>query len=1109
VTKGTLIVGGSPAGLQAALDLADAGVDVHLVETSPYLGRNSDVGLPPYVVNTRMLELARHPRVRIWTNTRVNRLEGETGSLCATLQQHPRFVDLSRCTGCGDCIEVCPVTVPGTSRKAAWLADDQQPGCAVIDRDGRPPCSNACPGGIHVQGYVALVAQGRFQEALDLIREAIPFPSICGRICTHPCELECLRAEIDDPVSIRRLKRFLADWESHAPEAIREETAANPSRPDLARRVAVVGSGPAGMTAAERLVRKGYRVTVFEKLPVMAGMMAVGIPSYRLPRAIIAREYNRILDLGVDLRLNTAIGPDGDYTLEQLFAEGYDAICLAVGAHQSLALGIAGENISGVVQGIELLQTISLSQQLDDPQLRVDLKKVLKRGENTRTVVVGGGNTAMDVARSLKRLGVLDVRIVYRRSRSEMPALAEEVAETEDEGVPIEYLTAPVRILGDQQTGAVGLQCIRMKLGTPDDSGRCRPVPVVGSEFETPVDLVVPAIGQVSDVDCLGREIDIGVTRDHRIKVDGATLATDHPGIFAAGDAITRDKMSVIEAIGMGKKAAAAIDAYLQGIQPGENLCEMNELPVAHREMRGADVPAQSRICAPVLSIAERARSFAEVEQGYSKQQAVAEARRCLACGPCSECMACVKACKPQAIEHQQSDSTHRLQIGAIIYADDSGHFSQTAPIEKKDIYHVNPDDPLMGSATASRVLQSLTGKGALIAPYKSTAVTVEPVRMGVFVCRCGDKIAEVLDTAVLGRQALTWPGVIFAQELPFACASEAGPMIGKAVADKGLKQVILAACACCPLDMVCYSCSYQRIRCKQHFGIFDYRAGLPTPGNDHQAAAMPSVAAEFVNIREQCAWAHRDTPAMATAKAIALIAAAAARARLISKIIQTPGRIERSVLVLGGGKAAGICLDVLEPQNIDAQLLKAGPFQILRSDGRYRVNQNGRTWTSEAVILAPQDQQEAQDLLAAFTPRSHRPRRRTLWGGLETHRPRVFYCDPDQDGATTGAAAAARVSARLGRNSAGSQATAAVVTSHRCRACRTCVEVCEFGAAHITGQEPNRSAWIDPSVCTGCGTCAALCPSDAIAAGYGTDTQIEGMIEAVLTADEGIEAYK
>jgi NADPH-dependent glutamate synthase beta subunit-like oxidoreductase/Pyruvate/2-oxoacid:ferredoxin oxidoreductase delta subunit len=1024
-----------------------------------------------------MLELARHPKIRVWTNTRVNHLEDETKSLCVEFQQQPRFVDLSRCTGCGDCIEVCPVTVPDTTRKAVWLADGQQPGCAVIDRDGRPPCSSACPGGIHVQGYVALVAQGRFQEALDLICEAIPFPSICGRICTHPCELKCRRAEIDDPVSIRRLKRFLADWEIRAPKATREDTATNPSRPDLARRVAVVGSGPAGMTAAERLVRKGYRVTVFEKLPVMAGMMAVGIPSYRLPRAVIEREYNRILDLGVDLRLNTAIGPDGDHTLEQLFDKGYDAICLAIGAHRSLALGIAGENIPGVVQGIELLQTISLSQQLDDPQLRDDLKKILKRGENTRTIVVGGGNTAMDVARSLKRLGVLDVRIVYRRSRPEMPALPEEVAEAEEEGVPIEYLTAPVRILGDQQTGAVGLQCIRMKLGTADDSGRRRPVPVAGSEFEIPLDLVVPAIGQISDVDCLDRKIDIGVTRDHRIKVNGATLATDHPGIFAAGDAITRDKMSVIEAIGMGKKAAAAIDAYLQGIQPGEIAGEVNELPVAHREMRREDVPAQPRIGAPVLSIAERAKSFTEVEQ------------------------------KPQAIEHQQSETTHRLQIGAIIYADDSDQIPQSVLTENKNIYHVKPDDPLMGSATASRVLQSLTGKFASIAPSQSTAVAVEPVRMGVFVCRCGDKIADVVDTVAVCRQALTWPGVIFARELSFACVPEAGPMIAKVVADKDLKQVILAACACCPLDMVCYSCSYQRIRCKRHFGIFDYRAGLPTPGYDVQAATLQSVVTEFVNIREQCAWAHREIPAMATAKAVALIAAAAARARLISKIIQAPGDIERSVLVLGGGRAAGACLDVLEPQNIDARFLKTGPFQILRSDGRYRVNQNGHTWTAEAVILAPQNQQEGHDLLAAFTPRSHRPRRRILGGGLETHRPRVFYCDPDQDGATTGAAAAARVSARLGRNPAGSQPTAAVVASHRCRACRTCVDVCEFGAAHIAGQEPNRSARIDPSVCTGCGTCAALCPSDAIAAGYGTDAQIEGMIEAVLTADEGIKA--
>ncbi len=278
MTKDALIIGGSTAGLQAALDLADSGLSVHLIESSPFLGREGAAAIPQHLLKAQMLEAAKHPKINIWTNTRINRIEGSGGRFHVELRRHPRYVDLTKCTACGDCLEVCPVTAPGTEHKAIHLLDSQ-PECAAIDKLGKPPCANACPGGIHVQGYVALTAQGRFQEAINLIRNAIPFPGICGRVCTHPCEINCRRAEVDKPVAIRLLKRFLADWElenerpetegggRHSPFAIRHS-----------KRVAVVGAGPGGMAVAERLARGGYPVTVFEKLPVIGGMMAGGIP---------------------------------------------------------------------------------------------------------------------------------------------------------------------------------------------------------------------------------------------------------------------------------------------------------------------------------------------------------------------------------------------------------------------------------------------------------------------------------------------------------------------------------------------------------------------------------------------------------------------------------------------------------------------------------------------------------------------------------------------------------------------------------------------------------------------------------------------------------------
>jgi NADPH-dependent glutamate synthase beta subunit-like oxidoreductase len=290
LSKGALIVGGRAAGIQAARDLANSGIQVHLVEPSPFLGHGSSV--PQYLMNSRLLEISKHANITVWTNTHVSRAEGEAGSFRVELRQHPRYVDLATCTACKDCIEACPVTVPGTDHKAIYLLEGAQPGCAVIEKLGKAPCSNTCPGGIHVQGYVALIAQGRFQEALDLIRQAIPFPGICGRICTHPCELNCRRAEVDESVSIRLLKRFVADWEleqervavssgaaveSH-PLGEQTEAPSPQAEPSDPRRVAVVGAGPAGMAVADCLARKGHQVTVFEAQPVVGGMMLWASP---------------------------------------------------------------------------------------------------------------------------------------------------------------------------------------------------------------------------------------------------------------------------------------------------------------------------------------------------------------------------------------------------------------------------------------------------------------------------------------------------------------------------------------------------------------------------------------------------------------------------------------------------------------------------------------------------------------------------------------------------------------------------------------------------------------------------------------------------------------
>ncbi len=1129
MTKGALVIGGSVAGLQAALDLAESGIHVHLVDESPFLGSGGTAVVPEHLLNARLLEVAKHPNVTVWTNTRVNRAEAATdqpGRFQVELRQHPRYVDLTKCTACGDCIQVCPVTVPGTDHKVIYWIEGAQPGCVAIDKLGKPPCSNTCPGGIHVQGYVALIAQGRFQEALDLIREAIPFPGICGRICTHPCEVNCRRAEVDSPVSIRALKRFVSDWEldhGSSRSAVGRETsdlelASDPksrrSPPgdkiqNPKSKIAVIGAGPAGMAVADRLARLGYQVTVFEKLPVIGGMMAVGIPEYRLPRDVIAREYRQIQDLGIEIRLNTTVGPGGDCTLDDLFAAGYGAVCLAVGAHKSHDLRISGESLPGVIQGIELLKVISLSQQVGEPESQATLKRLLRKGPKTKAIVLGGGNTAMDVSRSLRRLGLKDVRIYYRRTRAEMPALPEEIEGAEQEGVAVEYLVAPVRILGSATTGVTGLECVRMKLGEPDSSGRRRPVPIADSEFVVKVDLVALAIGQATQLDFLGEDHGIAITRDERINVDGTSFMTSRPGVFAAGDAVTADKMAVIEAIGMGKKAAAAIDAYLRGVPAHEVVVDAREVPIARRTMTEAEMILKPRVPMPEMPVAERMQGYAEVELGYTAEQAIKEAQRCLACGPCSECQACVRACKPGAVVHEQHERFVELEIGAVIYAGDPAHFGRLTEIppfigrgrlaESQGVYAVPSSSPLIGSAAAARAMFDL--RGDVARPSVTTlAADSGPARIGVFVCQCGDLIAGAVDTEAVRDRAAAWPDVAHAEVLPFSCSPEAARAMAEAIETNGLNRAVLAACSCCPIDQVCYSCTYQRVRCKDNLGVFHAGFG-PDLTDPRSARPVRSRATwEFVNIREQCAWVHPDDRQAATAKAITLVAAAVAKVRMAAlNAAEGIGPVERSALILGNGASARACQKALETQGIATQHIAELPAEIRRMGGRYNVARGKAAWQATALVLAPQDAGEMDRLLVAFGQDGYRPRTNTVWGGLDTHRPGVWLCDPAQATAMSGAAAAARVTAWLGHLATQPRTIAAVVDAARCRACNTCVEICEFGAPQLVGNEPQRSSWIDPAVCTGCGTCAAHCPSGAITAGFCTDAQLSAMLEAAL----------
>jgi NADPH-dependent glutamate synthase beta subunit-like oxidoreductase len=472
-----------------------------------------------------------------------------------------------------------------------------------------PACWATCPASVRAHGYVGLIAQRKFDVALNLVRRENPLPGIAGRVCDHPCEEACERRKIDEGLAIAYLKRFVADYERKT-----NPTMPSPVKQTKKEKIAIVGSGPAGLTAAYHLIRKGYGVTIFEALPVLGGMLVTGIPPNRLPRDVIAYEIDRIKALGVEMKTGVTVGHDVSFSA--LFEQGYASVFVAIGAYESRKLGIPGEDeYSGFMDCLAFLQNVNLGDRT-------------KPGENV--CIIGGGNAAIDAARTALRLGCDNVTIVYRRSRIEMPANAAEIEEAIAEGVQIHYLASPVRIIGENNS-VTAMECIQNKLGEPDASGRRRPVPVEGSEFIVEADTIIPAISQRPDVSFLPDDHGFDLTRWNTFNVNPHTLQTNLPGIFAGGDCVT-GPATVIEAIAAGRKAADVIDRHLQGKEltieeskPSANIVRLTETEITKFETK-----LRQRM--PKLPLSARQGNFEEVELGFSEEMAVQEANRCLKC---------------------------------------------------------------------------------------------------------------------------------------------------------------------------------------------------------------------------------------------------------------------------------------------------------------------------------------------------------------------------------------------------------------------------------------------------------------------------------------------
>jgi len=508
-----------------------------------------------------------------------------------------------------------------SSNTSTFTFQDKQDQSYQVGVTEPSPCTLACPAGVNVKSYVSLISSGRFHEALNVVRERNPLPGICGRICTHPCETFCIRNEIDSPIAISWLKRFVADYEMRNPG-----TKPKKVKQTRKEKIAIIGSGPSGLTAANDLIRQGYGVTIFEALQKPGGMLIAGIPSFRLPRDILDVEIDAIKALGVKIKTNKKV--KGKDAIEKLLKNGFDAVFMAVGAHKGKKLGIPGENkYKGIIDCVEFLNNVNFGS---PPTLS---KKV---------IILGGGNSAIDSARTAVRLKVEEVHIVYRRSRKEMPANAAEVEEAEKEGIKIHFLAAPKEIIG--KNGKVsGLECLKVKLGKPDSSGRRRPEPVKGSEFLIEAGTIISAISQEPDLDFLGDDHKLNLTKWNTLEVNEDTMATSMTGVFAGGDAVLGPS-TVIDAIAQGHDAAKSIHLYLNDI-PAKLDNSMGSPKEWEFKVDSTLHEKSGRATMPMMHIPARKNNFIEVESGFDEATAVAEASRCLRCGPCIECSTCVPEC--------------------------------------------------------------------------------------------------------------------------------------------------------------------------------------------------------------------------------------------------------------------------------------------------------------------------------------------------------------------------------------------------------------------------------------------------------------------------------
>lgn len=1146
VYKGVAIIGSSVTALQAALTLAQMDVEVKLITDLTSLGwdnvasATSDSSIPDQrYLWPLLLRAASHPLITMYTSAVVANIEGRKGDFMLQIVQNPRYIHEDVCAACGRCQVEC-------SSELTFLLGDRKvthnaihapvpgakavPSAFVIEKNGFAPCHVACPLGINIQGFISLLSKDKADKALALISEAAPFSGILGRVCRHPCEDSCNLTKVDEAVSIRALHRYTAD---NAPGGIKY----NYKLPtgSQTKKIAIVGSGPAGLTAAWELTRRGYFPTVFEAHGVIGGMLATGIPRFRLPREVREREIEAIKNLGVDIRTGITVGRD--VTISYLRERGYQAFFLAIGTQQNNRLSLPGEELEGVVDCMSLLLTLNL---------------MVDTFVGSNIVIIGDGNSAIDSARAAIRKNRDTVKVLSWTIPEEITAGEEELNEALQEGVTIEYYTVPVEILGEGGKVA-GVHCRRTRLTEKImANGRHLPEPIPDTDFVVDADHVVVAIGQSPNASQLKMEglavdDDTGV-----IKVNSLTLETNIRGVFSGGDCITGPN-NVVEAMAAGLRAAESIDRYLheRDLESGRSLEPPQTVDI---ESETAEIAPYKRATMPTIGYRKRLDSYEETTKGLPAEAAQRETHRCLNCALCSQCMECTKVCELGAVFHD--DSTRHFEIGADIILrfpsrnSDSGTLAGNVGTEVAtqgivDI-HVDgngkPSDHLVkamataletameirpGEVRRNTICDDIEIDTELKASHQATEQSADSKRVGVFLCRCGGSITSTIDYRAVSRRLPHSLGIICTEEVNQACTEDGAKQIADRVAVWQLDHVVLAACRCCNSEQVCYSCTDRRIMCQSHI-------------YQHLTLSHHTIV-EFCNIREQCALVHQGDPRGATNKAIQIITSGVRRVRTASPISTEERTVVPRVLILGDGPASIEAARALASRGYQSELVTREKLHQEQDVKNLTVRSwpdslelRGSPGNYEAVLLYDARSDvisigavmiDIEELNKKDSPLFNATSGNGLLGRIISRSQKsgslvaigsdllrevtigetagIYVLSPDnaespQEKVLLGLATAARVSSYLEQINISPRATAVSIDGAMCRGCGDCTDICPYIEMRKR-QDETLYAHLDRALCFGCGACIAVCSAGAIAQPQQSEKQVTSTLRSML----------